>query len=260
MKRILIFSGTTEGRELAGFLKGKQIEVIVSVATEYGKDCMDMEGASNITIHTGRMDEEQIGRFIQENQVGFVVDATHPFALEVTKNVEQACRKTGTEYVRCIRDWQNWEERDPCVIRVDSVAQAVEKLQNTTGNILISTGSKELGEYTRISGYQERCYARVLSIQSSVEESIRLGFEGRHLIAMQGPFSKELNLAMLHDLDIRYFVTKESGKSGGFLEKVQAAKEAGAVLVVIGRPIEEGESRKSPKKVKKIIEKWIRQC
>lgn len=74
---------------------------------------------------------------------------------------------------------------------------------------------------------------------------------------MQGPFSKEMNLALLNDLNVRYFVTKESGKSGGFLEKVQAAKESGAVLVVIGRPIEIG---KTPKDTKKIIENWVRLC
>ena len=255
MKRILIFSGTTEGRELAESLRDTKAEVIVSVATEYGKECMNIEESSNIIVHAGRMNEAQICQFIRENRIGFVADATHPFALEVTKNVEQACKKTDTEYVRCVREWQNWEEGDVRVIRVDSVAQAVEKLQNTTGNILISTGSKELFEYTRLSDYQQRCYARVLSTQRSVEESIRLGFEGRHLIAMQGPFSKELNLAMLNDLSARYFVTKESGKSGGFLEKVEAAKEAGAVLIVIGRPIESG---KTPKETKKIIEKGVR--
>ena len=143
------------------------------------------------------------------------------------------------------------------VVRVESVPEAVEYLQNTTGNVLIATGSKELKEYTRIAGCKERCYARVLSTQVSVEESIRLGFEGKHLIAMQGPFSKELNLAMLRALDARYFVTKESGKSGGFLEKVQAAEEAKAVLVVVGRPFEVG---KILKETKKFLEIWAGLC
>ena len=98
------------------------------------------------------------------------------------------------------------------VVRVESVPEAVEYLQNTTGNVLIATGSKELKEYTRIAGCKERCYARVLSTQVSVEESIRLGFEGKHLIAMQGPFSKELNLAMLRALDARYFCDKRIRK------------------------------------------------
>ena len=52
MKRILIFSGTTEGRELADFLRNRQVDVIVSVATEYGRDCMDVESSSNVSVRT----------------------------------------------------------------------------------------------------------------------------------------------------------------------------------------------------------------
>ena len=66
-----------------------------------------------------------------------------------------------------------------------------------------------------------------------------LGFEGKNLIAMQGPFSKELNAAMLRQYDCRYLVTKDSGKAGGFEEKIQAATECGAIPVIIGRPVQE---------------------
>ena len=148
----------------------------------------------------------------------------------------------GTEYIRCVRERQNWDDKGERVVRVESVPEAVEYLQNTTGNVLIATGSKELKEYTKIGNYQERCFARVLSTKAAVEESVRLGFEGKHLIAMQGPFSEEMNLALLHQTRARYFVTKESGKAGGFEEKLKAAKNAGAVLIVIGRPQEIGRS------------------
>ena len=63
-----------------------------------------------------------------------------------------------------------------------------------------------------------------------MEESVRLGFKGRNLIAMQGPFSAEMNVALLHQTKAKYFVTKESGKAGGFEEKKKAARETGAVL------------------------------
>ena len=92
-----------------------------------------------------------------------------------------------------------------------------------TGNILIATGSKELHLYTAIEDYRERCFARVLSTGPSVAESVRLGFEGSHLIAMQGPFSTEMNLALLRQTEAAYFVTKETGRAGGFHEKLEAA-------------------------------------
>ena len=59
---------------------------------------------------------------------------------------------------------------------------------------------------------------------------------------MWGPFLKELNLALLRQFHISYLVTKESGREGGFDEKLAAAKEAGCLLIVIERPKEEGMS------------------
>ena len=59
---------------------------------------------------------------------------------------------------------------------------------------------------------------------------------------MQGPFSEELNVAMMRSVHAKWMVTKESGKAGGFGEKVSAAKKAGVGLVVIGRPAEDGIS------------------
>ena len=63
-----------------------------------------------------------------------------------------------------------------------------------------------------------------------------LGFEGRHIIAMQGPFSEEMNLAQLREYGCAYLVTKDGGAAGGFSEKIKAAHRAGAAAVVIDRP------------------------
>ena len=146
---------------------------------------------------------------------------------------------------------------DSSVVCVNSVEEAVDYLELTQGNILITTGSKELGKYTRLTNYKKRCYARVLSVLPSVMQSIDLGFTGSHLIAMQGPFSREMNLALLHQTEAKYFVTKESGKNGGFAEKLEAAEQAGAVLLVIGRPIEEGLSVEEAEQEMKKMEQGL---
>ena len=201
------------------------------------------------------------------DDIRLVIDATHPFAREVTENIRSACEKARirleeVRYVRCIRPFEKrpssgqsaeiseTEDRvaggertqGERIIYTESVQEAVEYLKKTTGNILIATGSKELHLYTEIENYRERCFARVLSTEPAVKESVRLGFEGSHLFAMQGPFAQDLNLALLRQTKAAYFVTKETGKAGGFEEKVEAAEMAGAVLVVIGRPDETGES------------------
>lgn len=239
--KLLLFAGTTEGRQLAKELRGLPIKVYVSTATQYGRACVDEGG--NVTVMAGRMAEPDMAEFIVKNRIELVVDATHPFAAAVTENIKRACTTCQAEYIRCLRDAYPLEQEEGSgMVITYSVKEAVEYLKKTTGHILISTGSKELPLYTEIPGYEERCYARVLSVKEAVEESMELGFKGAHLIAMQGPFTKELNVAMLRYIGADYFVTKESGKNGGFEEKAEAAKETGAVLVVVRRPVEEGKS------------------
>lgn len=238
--KVLVFAGTTEGREIAEWLNDKRIESYVSVATEYGSTLL--EDSEYIHVLCGRMNNQEMEAFFMEKQIQIVVDATHPFAKVVTENIRSACAKCKVQYIRCLRSaGLSGEETDHLRI-VSSIAEAVAFLEGTEGNILISTGSKELGEYTKLTDYKERCYARVLSVKESVEKSIALGFEGKHLIAMQGPFSVDMNTAMLKSVNASYFVTKESGKTGGFYEKLEAARALNVTLVVIGRSAEEGYS------------------
>lgn len=239
--RILLFAGTTEGRQLTQAFQELCVYVYVSTATEYGKESA-LTG-ENIETKAGRMDEAAMIRFIEGHRIDLVIDATHPFARVVTDNIKKACTVCGVEYIRCLRARQELDERySGNVVWKNSVEEAVEYLKQTEGKVLIATGSKELKLYTEIGHYQERCCARVLSTKEAVEESSALGFKGPNLIAMQGPFSKEMNIAMLKAVGASYFVTKESGKAGGFVEKAEAARETGAVLVVIARPEETGIS------------------
>ena len=237
MKRILIFSGTTEGRELAEWLDSQGVMVHVRVATEYG--AVVMEPSSNIDVRVGSCGgAEGIAGVIDELSIGIVVDATHPYALNITRHIREACERTGAEYIRLKRP--DSEGDTDGVVRFDTLEDAVEYLKGTEGRILASTGSNELSLYTRIPDYTERIVARVLSTVESVQKCAALGFEGRNLICAQGPFSEEMNVAMLKQVDARFMVTKDSGDAGGFVEKVRAARRAGATLVVINRPEDSG--------------------
>ncbi|HCT92941.1 MAG TPA: bifunctional cobalt-precorrin-7 (C(5))-methyltransferase/cobalt-precorrin-6B (C(15))-methyltransferase [Lachnospiraceae bacterium] len=234
MPKIVVFAGTAEGRQIAEFLDRHGIGARVCVATEYGESLLPAGG--RLTVSHERLDEMQMETLFADG-CDFVVDATHPYAAAVTENIRRACEKTRTEYIRLLRESEGWEDSE--VITVDSVAAAAEALCGTKGNILATTGSKELKAYTVIPDYEQRVFARVLSLPDVVRSCGELGFVGQHLICMQGPFSRELNVAMMRQYDIRYLVTKESGKNGGFPEKLSAAREAGAKLVVVGRPLRE---------------------
>lgn len=246
MSEIIIFAGTTEGRELAEFLSRQKIKAVVCTATEYGGSLVKDDGY--LTVRSGRMDTEEMLALMRgfENEGLQVVDATHPYAEAVSTNIRQACRMCGAEYIRLLRKSSALPENAPedgKLICVDSVREAVSFLAGTKGNILAATGSKELREFTELPDYRERVFARVLSTPEVVSLCAELGFTGKHLICMQGPFTEELNAAMLRQFQAEWLVTKESGSAGGFEEKLAAAQKAGAGVVLIGRPVrEEGMS------------------
>ena len=234
MEKVIVFAGTTEGYELCRFLSEHQISVYACAATEYGGKALTE--TPYLHIHTGRLSREEMDAFFLKEEPNFVLDATHPYAAEVTDNIKSACEKTGFFYQRVLREQGRQAEK---AVYVESTEAAAEFLNTTEGNVLLTTGSKELKKFLGVKDYKERLYARVLSLPSVMEECSAAGFEGKHLIGMQGPFSRELNEAMLRQFHCRYLVTKDSGKAGGFQEKIDAAFSCGAIPVIIGRPLKE---------------------
>lgn len=239
MYKVIVFAGTTEGYEISCFLSENQLPVLACVATEYGSK--SLQENSCLHVQAGRLDEQQMRNLFFREKPELVLDATHPYAAEVTQNIRKACEETGVSYTRILRTGS--EQQNAVYVR--DAKEAAEYLKGTEGNVLLTTGSKELAVFTSVSDYNKRLFARVLSLPSVIESCQALGFEGRNLIAMQGPFSKELNQAMLEQYQCKYLVTKDSGKAGGFLEKIQAAEALGVTAVIIGRPLaEEGLSLK----------------
>ena len=236
MKHFLIFARTTEGRKLAEFFLTKGVTLTVCTATEYGKILLPEH--SLLTAISKRLDDKEMYELMEKNQFDGVFDCTHPYAVIVSENIKKAAKKANLEYYRILRPKEEIEDEDN-IVYVASMEEAVDYLSNTEGNILTTTGSKELSKMLSLPNYKERVYARILSNPEMVKDSFELGFQGKHLICMQGPFSEEMNTAMIHQFDIRYVLTKNSGKVGGFIEKVNSAKETGTILVVIGRPTAE---------------------
>ncbi len=231
MYKICVFAGTTEGRELIEFLTAQPVAVTACVATQYGE--MLLPPAENLTVSAVRLTAEDMAELFARERFDLVVDATHPYAPVVTENVAAACSASDTPYLRLLRE-ENTAPED--AVFVGDAAGAAAYLNETEGNILLTTGSKELSVYSRIKNFTERVYARVLPMEESLRLCQAAQLPPAHILAMQGPFSREMNVAMLRAVSARYMVTKESGTSGGFDEKIAAAREANARLVVIGRP------------------------
>lgn len=236
MYKVIVFAGTTEGREIAEFLDRKGISAHICVATEYGEQLL--QGGQNLEISHERLNAEEMELLIKEKKCEMVIDATHPYAAEVTINIKKACEAAEVSYIRVLRENQENQNSGDCLY-ADSVEDAVALLEHTKGNILATTGSKEAAKYTALTDYESRVFLRVLSLPDVVKQCKELGFQGKNLICMQGPFSKELNIAMLRQWDCKYLVTKMSGATGGFQEKIDAARICGCISVIIGRPIKE---------------------
>lgn len=242
--RIGIFGGTLEGRLLAEFCQQRKIPAVISVATEYGSRLLREE--DGLQISTGRMEEEKIREWMADNQVTLVADATHPFAARATKEIQKACQKAGIPYCRLIREkGEIWEEKTEEQINfVESVQEAAKRLSRELShysgkNALIATGSKELSCFSIVPDAKNRLYVRVLPSPEAILACQDAGFFGKHIIAMQGPFSYELNCALIRAVHASFLVTKESGRTGGFEEKITAARDCGCSVIVVGRPPEE---------------------
>ncbi len=236
MCKILIFGGTTEGRQLCEECVRNNIPAFVSVTTEYGAGLLDKN--SCVTILTGRKNAAEMSDFITKSAIELVIDATHPYASEATANIKKACAECDVEYVRVKRE----SEHDDYGIYFENVSSAADYLNKTPGRILFTTGSKELSTFSSITDFSQRCAVRVLPVDGIVSQCTQLGIKPENIIAQKGPFTKEQNIAHIKKYGADFLVTKESGRNGGFEEKAAAAKECGTKLVVIIRKDENGIS------------------
>lgn len=233
MKHFVIFSGTTEGRELAIALADLGADVTVCVATQYGKE--EQGEHPNITVLTGRKSVRGMMSIL--GGAALCVDATHPYAVEATSNIWKAANRTRVPYVRLVRERGQIPETATVV---DNPQEAAEALAGFTGNILLTTGTKELDYFLELP--KEQLIVRFLPSSLNLAYVERAGIPHKNIIAMEGPFSKELNTAIIHQYDIKCLVTKDGGPVGGFPEKAEAAVDAGIQLIVIKSPQEEGKS------------------
>ena len=205
------------------------------------KNLKTVQASSVIKVLRGRMDRYQMEEFIRNQGIHLVIDATHPHARLVSEEIQEACGRTGVRLERCLRaEGEQNKARD--WVEVDSIQEAVSFLSSVSGVIFATTGSKELEALCQIPDYQKRVYARVLPTSNVLRKCEKMGITGSHLIAMQGPFSTEMNTLFLRQTKAEWLLTKDSGRAGGFQEKVEAARENGTRVVVIRRPEEDGIS------------------
>lgn len=260
--KVLIFAGTSEGREIAARFRddsNARERLIFSVATDYGSEILEDEGSFNIL--QGRMDRLAILKFLSENPIVLVVDSTHPYADKASDNIKSACQEADVPYVRLFREelvidaLDVEEELKRRIYQVDSPEDAGRLINKLDGKVFLTTGSKDLSLYSSlVKDFSERLFCRILPSIESIELANKAGFPSKNIIAMQGPFSGEMNLATLRQYGCKFLVTKSTGKAGGFDDKTTCLKE-GYSIIVIKRPM--AESGKSLEDVIVVLEEVL---
>jgi precorrin-6x reductase len=230
---VWVFSGTSDGNALASKLALIGYQIIVSTATEYGREivCQSLPG---ITVRSGKMGAEARRRELVNSGARAIVDATHPFATAMSTQLMQLAEEIQIPYLRYERP--SGRSSHPAIFCKTLREAAMESIARGR-RVFLATGVKDLPVFLKHEG-AARCewYVRITPDPDSLERALNLGVPRANICAMQGPFSKELDEALWKSWQIDCVVTKESGEVGGFPAKAEAAYLLGIPLIVVERP------------------------
>jgi precorrin-6x reductase len=246
LTEIVLFGGTAEGRALCERLGKKRIQTLACVATEYGARVLTP--FDTLRVRTGRLDQAAMESLLKEERPRLVIDATHPYAAAVSENIRAACEKTGVKRIRLFRETLGG---DGCLTFPDMGA-LIFWLNGRPGTVFSTLGAKEAAALAAIKGYRERVWLRILPDEAGLSACLAAGYPAKHIVCMQGPFSKALNVAMFCAAGADILLTKESGAAGGYPEKLEAARACGMTAAVLSRP--RGETGLTLAAILKLIE------
>lgn len=226
---IWVIGGTKDSRDFIESFPFKE-KLVVTTATEYGGKLL--ENIEDIKVFCKRLDLEEMNKFIEENSINKIIDLSHPYAEEVSRNAIECSRVKEIDYIRFERE--NLVSEDG-VIEFSELEFMIKYLESLEGNILVTLGSNNLHKFENIKN-KSNIYFRILPKWEMIKKAEDLGVLPKNIIAMQGPFSKELNIAMMRQLNIKYIVSKKGGNTGGEREKIESAKDIGAISIMLSRP------------------------
>jgi hypothetical protein len=236
---IFVAAGTQDGRELVRRLCNTGHNVVASVVSSYGEQLLAAQkkvSGGQLLINDSPLDESGLHSFFAAHDIRVFVDATHPYAVNVSRNAMTACALSQIPYIRYERDITDVSYEK--VYLVHGYEEAAEVSADLGKTVFLTTGSRNLERFVKAPVLAEcTLIARVLPTEDVVGLCAHLGLTPAQIIAMQGPFSRELNRAMYEKYGADVIVTKNSGTIGGTDEKFQAAKDLDIPVVVIDRPV-----------------------
>ena len=214
---ILVFGGTTEGR--------KAVEVLEEAGNAYYYSTKT--GEQDITLHhgsrlDGALDAEAMQAFCRDRDIRLMVDAAHPFASQLHQTIAQVSE---SQDIPAIRFERIYPPRDPDIIWIDDYSQ----IPHDIHSLLATTGVQSIARLKPIEAEGIKVYYRILNRESSKASALRQGASEQQLCYYEHPDDIPIEADAL--------LLKESGVSGGFPEKVEAAKARGMRIIALKRPV-----------------------
>lgn len=229
---ILILSGTGDGRWLTGELARRGYRVEVLVSTSYGCELAVEDGAHRVLDQL----PANPGSWLARAGCAAVVDTRHPFTREDSHELARACAELGIPFLAVGRE-ETSVQPDSLVIPAYSLPEAAKKAAGLGNTIFLTTGSHGLEHFIDITKtHGARLVVRVLPEHRVIKKCQDLGIKPRDIVAMQGPFSKQINRALFKMYRASVVVTKDSGRAGGTDTKIDAARSLKIPVVLVKRP------------------------
>ncbi|GAA0078403.1 cobalt-precorrin-6A reductase [Clostridium sp. CTA-5] len=225
--------GTSEGKKILSLINEYTEDIAITTATNYGGELL--KNFKFKSLNTKPLDKEKMLEWIKENEIKILVDASHPYAKEVTNNAIECSEKLEINYVRYERPGALEQIQGDDIIRVKNYEEAIELIKSLDGNVLNTTGSNNISKFLDIN-FNYRILHRVLPSYEVLKKMIQSGVHIEDIIALKGPISYELEKAFINQYNIKAILTKDSGVQGGVLEKLKAVRACNIKLIVIENP------------------------
>ncbi|MHB8858126.1 MAG: precorrin-6A reductase [Thermoleophilia bacterium] len=237
-KTIYLIGGTTEANRAALRIEQEGYRVVVSVATPLGES---VAAAMGLTTEAGRKDAAAMAQCATGLGAEAIIDCSHPFALEASRQAKKAAAIAALPCLRYSRppmpDASGPGSTGATVIAVESFEAAAAELKDMGSRALLTLGTRHLEPFVEAGA---EFTARVLPLPESIADCRRLGIDAADIIAAWPPFDIDFNRACLRHAGATILVTKDSGREGGIEQKGAAAAAEGAAIIFVKRPPDPG--------------------
>ncbi|MDY6783586.1 MAG: cobalt-precorrin-6A reductase [Cyanobacteriota bacterium] len=229
-----LIGGTQESGEIGAAIASISLPCMVTVATEAAKSLYP----PHLPVLARRLQRDEMAAFVRDRSVAAVVDASHPFAVEVSQNAIAVCNANNIPYLRYERPPSSptVRERAHCnAIELPSFDALLAGNYLENQRVLLTVGCNPLPQF---KPWQNRAtlFARILPAVNSLKIALDAGFAPDRAIALRPPISPQLEAALWQHWQISVVVTKASGKAGGEDTKRAVAAQLGVPLIAIARP------------------------